>query len=117
MRQADPIPRRSRWELTEAGATVAGRKTGLGSQAFTGVAGLAVAAVSVKLVKIVWVAATGRAVPEDPSDPSISTGEAVAFAATSAAVVGAAKLLVSRRLNPVRPAKPGDLAVDQNAVA
>jgi len=81
---------------------VAGRRTGLFSQALVVVGSLAAAGIALKLVNVVWVAATGRPVPDDPSDPAISTGEAVAFAATSAAMVGAAKLLVTRGLSALR---------------
>lgn len=96
---------------------MAGRKTGAVSQAFRVAGSLAAAGIALKLVNVLWVAATGREVPDDPADPSVSTGEAIAFAATSAAVVGTAKLLVTRMLNTVRSGKPGDGAVDQEAVA
>lgn len=74
------------------------------------VGGLAAAAAARKVVNVVWVAATGRRVPEDPGDPGVSTGEAVAFAAATAATVGAAKLMVARKANALKSngTKSGD---------
>ncbi len=81
---------------------MAGRGTNLGAQAVLVVGGLAAAAAARKVVNVVWVAVTGRRVPEDPNDPSISTGEAVAFAVASAATVGTAKLLVARKASALK---------------
>lgn len=74
----------------------------VGSQVFLVVGGLAAAAVARKVVNIVWVAVTGREVPDDPNDPGVSTGEAVAFAMAAAATAGAAKLLVTRKATAVK---------------
>lgn len=74
----------------------------VGSQVFLVVGGLAAAAVARKVVNIVWVAVTGREVPDDPNDPGVSTGEAVAFAMAAAATAGAAKLLVTRKAAAVK---------------
>ena len=84
---------------------MAGRRTNLGSQALLVVGGLAAAAVARKVVNIVWVAVTGREVPDDPNDPEVSTREAVAFAVASAATVGAAKLMVTRKATALKGAR------------
>lgn len=81
---------------------MAGRGTNLGAQAVLVVGGLAAAAAARKVVNVVWVAVTGRRVPEDPNDPGVSTGEAVAFAVASAATVGTAKLLVARKASALK---------------
>ena len=66
------------------------------------VIGLAAALVARRLVNVVWVAASGRAVPDDPADPRVSTGEAVAFAVVTGALVGVARLLVQRKANELK---------------
>jgi hypothetical protein len=81
---------------------MAGRGANLGSQAVLVVGGLAAAAAAKKAVTIVWVAVTGREVPDDPADPAVATREAIAFAVASAATVGAAKLLVTRKANALK---------------
>ncbi len=62
------------------------------------VGGLAAAAVARKIIQMTWVAATGKRPPEDPADPHVSTKDAVTFAVLSAAAMGAARLLVTRRV-------------------
>jgi hypothetical protein len=64
--------------------------------------GLAAALVARRLVNVLWVAASGRPVPEDPGDPRVSTGEAVAFAMATGALVGVARLLVQRKANALK---------------
>ena len=65
------------------------------------VSGLALSVVARRVVNVVWVAATGRNVPEDPSDPKVSTGEAVVFAAATGALLGLARLLVQRKAKQI----------------
>lgn len=79
------------------------------------VGGLAAAALARKVVNVVWVAATGRRVPADVNDPSVSTGEAVAFAVASAATVGTAKLLVARRASALKTGSAGPAVKDAGA--
>lgn len=76
------------------------------TQSLVVVGSLAAAGIALKLVNVLWVAATGRPVPDDPSDPSVSTGEAVAFAAASAALVGTAKMLVTRTVMALKSGGP-----------
>jgi hypothetical protein len=66
------------------------------------IGGLAASVVARRVVHVVWVAATGKAVPEDPADPRVSTGEAVAFAVTTGAVMGVVRLLVQRKANSIK---------------
>ena len=64
--------------------------------------GLAAAMLARRVVNVVWVAASGKPVPEDPGDPRVSTGEAVAFAMATGALVGVARLLVQRKANALK---------------
>ena len=64
--------------------------------------GIAAALVARRAVNVVWVAASGRPVPDDPSDPRVSTGEAVAFATATSALVAVARLLVQRKANAIK---------------
>jgi hypothetical protein len=64
--------------------------------------GLLAAVLARRVVNVVWVAATGKQVPDDPADPRVSTGEAVAFAVATGAVMGVARLLVLRKANAIR---------------
>jgi hypothetical protein len=66
------------------------------------VGGFLATMVARKVINVVWVAASGKAVPDDPGDPKVSTGEAVAFAVLTGALVGVAKLLVQRKANTVK---------------
>ena len=71
------------------------------------VGGIAAAVLARRLVNVVWVAASGKSVPEDPGDPRVSTGEAVAFAMATGALVGAARLLVQRKANQFKRRRAG----------
>jgi Protein of unknown function (DUF4235) len=94
---------------------MAGRGSGLGAQAVLVLGGLAAAKAATKVVNVLWVVVTGRRVPEDPKDPGVSTGEAVAFAVASAATVGTAKLLVARKANAIKAAAADEKAADKAA--
>ena len=69
------------------------------------VGGFAATMVARKVLNVVWVAASGKSAPDDPSDPRVSTGEAVTFAVLSGATVAVARLLVQRRANTSSAAK------------
>lgn len=44
-----------------------------------------------------WKVATGKQPPQNPADPDVSIGEAVAWAVMSGVAVGVARMLASRR--------------------
>lgn len=44
-----------------------------------------------------WKVATGKEPPQNPADPDVSLGEAVAWAVISGVAVGVARMLASRR--------------------
>ncbi len=44
-----------------------------------------------------WKVATGKEPPQNPADPDVSLGEAVAWAVVSGVAVGVARMLASRR--------------------
>lgn len=44
-----------------------------------------------------WKMATGKQPPQNPADPDVSIGEAVAWAVMSGVAVGVARMLASRR--------------------
>jgi subtilisin family serine protease len=71
------------------------------------IGGLAAALVARRVVNVVWVAASGKPVPTDPGDPRVSTGEAVAFAMATGALVGVARLLVQRKANEIKARRSG----------
>jgi hypothetical protein len=62
---------------------------------------VAVAAVGASLAKrflsAFWRSATGKNPPDDPTNPNVTTTEAVAWALLSATLVAVVKLLASRR--------------------
>ena len=66
------------------------------------VGGILAAMVARRAVNVVWVAASGKAAPEDPGDPRVSTTEAVAFTMATGALVGVARLLVQRKANQLK---------------
>lgn len=50
-----------------------------------------------KTISTGWRIATGRKPPNDASNPDVSIGEAIAFAAASGAAVGLARMLANRQ--------------------
>lgn len=66
------------------------------------VGGFVASMVARRVVNVVWVATTGKAAPQDPGDPRVSTGEAVSFAMATGALVGVARLLVQRKANGIK---------------
>ncbi len=87
---------------------MAGRDTNpFVSEAAFVIGGIAAAMIARRFVNIVWVAASGKAVPDDPADPRVSTAEAVTFAMATGALVGVARLLVQRKANQVKVRRAG----------
>ena len=64
---------------------------------FSLVSALAAAAFARKAIDKTWTAATGRKPPENPADPDVQIGEAVAWAAMTGAMVALARMLAQRR--------------------
>ena len=58
---------------------------------------LGAAAFARKAIDATWKAATGKQPPENPADPDVNVGEAVAWAATTGAVVALARMFAQRR--------------------
>jgi hypothetical protein len=58
---------------------------------------LGAAAFARKALNTSWKAATGKNPPENPADPDVQIGEAVAWAATTGAHVALARMLAQRR--------------------
>lgn len=67
------------WSVTALGATV--------------VAGIAAR----KALTTSWKVATGKEPPQNPADPDVSIGEALAWAMASGLAVGVARMLASRK--------------------
>jgi hypothetical protein len=61
------------------------------------VSALGAAAFARKALDKSWRAATGKKPPENPADPDVRIGEAVAWAATTGALVALVKMLAQRR--------------------
>ncbi len=61
------------------------------------VSALGAAAFARKAIDTSWKAATGKNPPENPADPDTQLGEAVAWAATTGALVALARMLAQRR--------------------
>jgi hypothetical protein len=61
------------------------------------VSALGAAAFARKALNTSWKAATGKQPPENPADPDVQIGEAVAWAATTGALVALARMLAQRR--------------------
>lgn len=61
------------------------------------VSALGAAAFARKAIDTSWKAATGKQPPENPADPDVQIGEAVAWAATTGALVALARMLAQRR--------------------
>jgi hypothetical protein len=64
---------------------------------FSLVAALGAAAVAKKALNTGWRAATGKQPPENPADPDVRMGEAVAWAMVSGTFVALARMLAQRR--------------------
>jgi hypothetical protein len=77
-------------------------RTPMATEAVILVAGLVATVVARKVIQVVWVAATGRSTPDDPTDPAVSTRDAVVFAVASGAALGLARLVVQRQVNQAR---------------
>jgi len=61
------------------------------------VSALGAAAFARKAIDTSWRAATGKNPPDNPADPDVQIGEAVAWAATTGALVALARMLAQRR--------------------
>ena len=64
---------------------------------FSLVTALGAAAVARKTLDSSWKVATGKKPPQNPADPDVSIGEAVAWATVSGIAVGVARMLASRK--------------------
>jgi hypothetical protein len=64
---------------------------------FSLISALAAAAVAKKAIDTGWRAATGKHPPENPADPDVQMGEAVAWAVVSGTFVALARMLAQRR--------------------
>jgi len=65
--------------------------------AFSVVSALVAAALAKKALDTGWRAATGKHPPENPADPDVAMGEAVAWAVVSGTFVALARMLAQRR--------------------
>jgi hypothetical protein len=65
--------------------------------AFSLVSALVAAAVARKALDTGWKAATGKHPPENPADPDVQMGEAIAWAVVTGAFVALARMLAQRR--------------------
>ncbi len=64
---------------------------------FSLVSAVGAAAFARKAIHATWKVATGKKPPENPADPDVQIGEAIAFASISGALVGLARMLAQRR--------------------
>jgi hypothetical protein len=65
--------------------------------AFSLVSALLAAAVAKKALDTGWKAATGKHPPENPADPDVQTGEAIAWAVASGTFIALARMFAQRR--------------------
>jgi hypothetical protein len=64
---------------------------------FSVVSALTAAALAKKALDTGWKAATGKHPPENPADPDVAMGEAVAWAVISGTFVALARMIAQRR--------------------
>jgi hypothetical protein len=64
---------------------------------FSLVSALGAAAIAKKVLDSGWRAATGKHPPENPADPDVQMGEAIAWAVVSGTIVAVARMLAQRR--------------------
>jgi len=64
---------------------------------FSVVSALVAAALATKALDTGWQAATGKHTPENPADPDVAMGEAVAWAVVSGTFVAIARMIAQRR--------------------
>jgi hypothetical protein len=64
---------------------------------FSLMSALLAAAVAKKALDTGWKAATGKRPPENPADPDVQTGEAIAWAVASGTFVALARMFAQRR--------------------
>ena len=64
---------------------------------FSVVSALGAAAIAKKALDSGWKAATGKRPPENPADPDVRMGEAIAWAVISGTLVALARMLAQRR--------------------
>jgi hypothetical protein len=64
---------------------------------FSLVSALGAAALAKKALDTGWRAATGKHPPENPADPDVAMGEAIAWAIVSGTFVALARMLAQRR--------------------
>lgn len=83
--------------------------------AFSLVSVLAAAAVTKKALNTSWKAATGKTPPANPADPDVDVKEAVAWAATSGALIGLARMFAARRAAGYYTKSTGHLPPDLQA--
>jgi hypothetical protein len=62
------------------------------------VSAIAAQVLAKKVMTSGWKLATGNPPPANPEDPSVSWNEAVAFAIASGAIIGVARLIVTRKV-------------------
>ena len=79
---------------------------------FSLVAALGAAAVARKAIDRSWKLATGKKPPENPADPDIDLGEAVAWAAVTGAFVALARMMAQRRAAAYYTKSTGHLPPD-----
>ncbi|MDZ5661963.1 DUF4235 domain-containing protein [Nocardioides sp. S-58] len=65
--------------------------------AFSLVSALGAAAVARKAIDKGWKVSTGKNPPENPADPDVGVGEAVAWAAVTGAIIALARMFAQRR--------------------
>jgi hypothetical protein len=65
--------------------------------AFSLVSALGAAALAKRTLDTVWKATTGKHPPENPADPDVAMGEAVAWAVVSGTFVALARMVAQRR--------------------
>ncbi|NPD06330.1 DUF4235 domain-containing protein [Nocardioides sp. zg-1308] len=64
---------------------------------FSLVSALGAAAVARKAIDKGWKVSTGKNPPENPADPDVGVGEAVAWAAVTGAIIALARMFAQRR--------------------
>ncbi len=79
---------------------------------FSLVSALGAAAVAKKVLDKSWTATTGKKPPENPADPDVAIGEAVAWAVVSGTAVGLARMLAQRRAASYYAKSTGHLPPD-----
>jgi hypothetical protein len=79
---------------------------------FSLVSALGAAALAKKLIDKAWTVSTGKKPPENPADPDVQLGEAIAWAVASGTAVGLARMLAQRRAASYYTRSTGHLPPD-----